>query len=89
LNAQHPPPPPSYPPSSAAGRTARGATGTGRALLFLLPEELGFIKFLRAAKVGMTEYEFPEKKVANVQVRGEAGGASCVMAGGLSPAPPS
>jgi ATP-dependent RNA helicase DDX18/HAS1 len=52
---------------SPPGRTARGATGSGRALLFLLPEELGFIKYLRAAKVSMTEYEFPEKKVANVQ----------------------
>jgi ATP-dependent RNA helicase DDX18/HAS1 len=49
------------------GRTARGATGKGRALLFLLPEELGFLKYLRAAKVSMTEYDFPDKKVANVQ----------------------
>ena len=47
---------------------ARGATGAGRALLFLLPEELGFLKYLRAAKCAMNEYEFPEKKVANVQV---------------------
>lgn len=50
------------------GRTARGASGTGRALLFLLPEELGFLKYLRAARVTMNEYEFPDKKVANVQV---------------------
>jgi hypothetical protein len=41
----------------------------GRALLFLLPEELGFLKYLRAAKVAMNEYEFPDKKVAQVQVR--------------------
>ena len=26
------------------GRTARGNAGTGRALLFLLPEEVGFLK---------------------------------------------
>ena len=33
------------------GRTAR-AGGRGHALLFLLPEELGFLKFLKHAKVG-------------------------------------
>lgn len=42
------------------GRTARGASGSGKALLFLLPEELGFLKYLRAAKVALNEYEFPE-----------------------------
>lgn len=31
------------------GRTARGATGSGRGLLFLIPEELGFLKYLRAS----------------------------------------
>jgi len=51
------------------GRTARGASGAGRALLFLLPEELGFLKYLRAARVAVNEYEFPEAKIANVQVR--------------------
>ena len=49
------------------GRTARGATGRGRALLFLLPSELGFLKYLRAERCALEEYEFPEKKVANVQ----------------------
>ena len=49
------------------GRTARGATGKGRALLFLLPTELGFLKYLRAERCALEEYEFPEKKVANVQ----------------------
>ena len=34
------------------GRTARGAGAHGRALLFLIPEEAGFLKFLRSAKVG-------------------------------------
>merc|ERR1712216_1106142 len=33
------------------GRTARGANTTGKALMFLMPQELGFLKFLRAAKV--------------------------------------
>jgi ATP-dependent RNA helicase DDX18/HAS1 len=54
------------------GRTARGASGKGRALLFLLPTELGFLKYLGAAKVSMNEYEFPDEKLANVQVRGVA-----------------
>ena len=49
------------------GRTARGATGSGRALLFLTPEETGFLKYLKAAKVSLNEYEFPDNKVANVQ----------------------
>ena len=50
------------------GRTARGATGSGRALLFLTPEETGFLRYLKAAaKVTLNEYEFPTSKVANVQ----------------------
>ena len=49
------------------GRTARGAAGSGRALLFLTPEETGFLRYLKAAKVVLNEYEFPTHKVANVQ----------------------
>ena len=49
------------------GRTARGTDGKGRALLFLIPEELAFLKYLKAAKVPLNEYEFPTKKIANVQ----------------------
>ena len=48
------------------GRTGRGAKGTGRALLFLTPEETGFLRYLRTAKVKLSEYEFPTGKVANV-----------------------
>jgi ATP-dependent RNA helicase DDX18/HAS1 len=48
------------------GRTARAASG-GKALLFLLPEELGFLRYLKAAKVPLNEYEFPQSKIANVQ----------------------
>ena len=33
------------------GRTARGSQGRGHALLFLLPEELGFLRYLKHAKV--------------------------------------
>eukprot|EP00636_Phaeomonas_parva_P017263 CAMPEP_0118869390 /NCGR_PEP_ID=MMETSP1163-20130328/12716_1 /TAXON_ID=124430 /ORGANISM="Phaeomonas parva, Strain CCMP2877" /LENGTH=579 /DNA_ID=CAMNT_0006804279 /DNA_START=63 /DNA_END=1802 /DNA_ORIENTATION=- len=49
------------------GRTARGPSGDGRALLFLAPEEVGFLRYLRKAKVALNEYEFPTSKVANVQ----------------------
>lgn len=49
------------------GRTARGRDGRGRALLLLLPEELGFLKYLKAAKVPLNEYDFPPNKLANVQ----------------------
>lgn len=49
------------------GRTARGTDGQGRALLMLLPEELGFLKYLKAAKVPLNEYDFPPNKLANVQ----------------------
>lgn len=49
------------------GRTARGVNAKGKALLFLLPSELGFLRLLRAAKVPLNEYEFPEKKMAKVQ----------------------
>lgn len=48
------------------GRTARGTNSQGRALLFLLPEELAFLKYLRAAKVTLQEYEFPLNKIANI-----------------------
>jgi len=49
------------------GRTARGINGKGRALLFLLPNELGFLKYLKHAKIPLNEYEFPTSKIARVQ----------------------
>eukprot|EP00177_Eucheuma_denticulatum_P008772 GFKZ01015931.1.p1 GENE.GFKZ01015931.1~~GFKZ01015931.1.p1 ORF type:complete len:634 (-),score=107.24 GFKZ01015931.1:954-2855(-) len=49
------------------GRTARGVNAKGKALLFLLPSELGFLRHLKAARVPLNEYEFPEKKMAKVQ----------------------
>nr|XP_010923411.1 DEAD-box ATP-dependent RNA helicase 27 isoform X1 [Elaeis guineensis] len=49
------------------GRTARGEGGKGHALLFLLPEELQFLCYLKEAKVPVKEYEFNEKKVPNLQ----------------------
>ncbi|KAJ1726261.1 ATP-dependent RNA helicase [Coemansia biformis] len=48
------------------GRTAR-AGGQGKSLLFLLPSELGFLRYLKQAKVPLNEYQFPPNKVANVQ----------------------
>ncbi|KAL8045178.1 hypothetical protein ABFX02_08G096000 [Erythranthe guttata] len=49
------------------GRTARGEGAKGNALLFLIPEEVQFLKYLKAAKVPVKEYEFDQKKLANVQ----------------------
>ncbi|KAK9114728.1 hypothetical protein Syun_021525 [Stephania yunnanensis] len=51
------------------GRTARGEGGKGNALLFLIPEEMQFLRYLKAAKVPVKEYEFDNKKLANVQSR--------------------
>merc|ERR1712093_550102 len=48
------------------GRTAR-AGKSGKSLLFLLPSELGFLRFLKIAKVPLNEYTFPPDKIANVQ----------------------
>lgn len=48
------------------GRTAR-AGKSGKSLLFLLPAELGFLRFLKVAKVPLNEYSFPLNKIANVQ----------------------
>lgn len=49
------------------GRTARGAQVKGKALLMLLPDELGFLKYLKASKVALNEYEFSASKIANVE----------------------
>lgn len=49
------------------GRTARGANGKGRSLMFLQPNEVGFLSYLKEAKVPIVEYEFPMKKIVNVQ----------------------
>ncbi|KAF9160150.1 ATP-dependent RNA helicase [Actinomortierella ambigua] len=48
------------------GRTARAGT-KGKSLLFLLPSELGFLRYLKHAKVPLNEYQFPTSKIANVQ----------------------
>ncbi|XP_026191828.1 ATP-dependent RNA helicase HAS1 [Cyclospora cayetanensis] len=51
------------------GRTARGAGGKGKALMFLMPEEIGFLRYLRQAGVPLNEYSFPSSKLANVQTQ--------------------
>ncbi|KAK4595124.1 hypothetical protein RGQ29_018759 [Quercus rubra] len=49
------------------GRTARGEGAVGNALIFLIPEELQLLRLLKAEKVHVKEYEFDQKKLANVQ----------------------
>lgn len=49
------------------GRTARGEGGQGHALLILRPEELGFLHYLKEAKVPLQEFDFCWNKVANIQ----------------------
>ncbi|KAK5653460.1 hypothetical protein OQA88_8946 [Cercophora sp. LCS_1] len=49
------------------GRTARGNNTKGRSLLFLQPNEIGFLAHLKAAKVPVVEYDFPKNKIMNVQ----------------------
>ncbi|KAL4616632.1 ATP-dependent RNA helicase DDX18 [Arapaima gigas] len=49
------------------GRTARGVNGRGHALLILRPEELGFLRFLKQAKVPLSEFEFSWSKVSDIQ----------------------
>jgi len=51
------------------GRTARGSEGRGHALLFLLPEELGFLRYLKHAKVPLNEYDFAKAKISNIQLQ--------------------
>ncbi|MEQ2248264.1 ATP-dependent RNA helicase ddx18 [Ilyodon furcidens] len=49
------------------GRTARGIDGRGHALLILRPEELGFLRFLKHAKVPLSEFEFSWSKISDIQ----------------------
>ncbi|XP_053733009.1 ATP-dependent RNA helicase DDX18 [Synchiropus splendidus] len=49
------------------GRTARGVDGRGHALLILRPEELGFLRFLKQAKVPLSEFEFSWSKISDIQ----------------------
>ncbi|KAK6927983.1 DEAD/DEAH box helicase domain [Dillenia turbinata] len=56
-----------YDPPDEPKVTARGEGAKGHALLFLIPEELQFLRYLKAARVPVKEYEINEKKLLNVQ----------------------
>uniref|UniRef100_A0ACB8G1H5 ATP-dependent RNA helicase ddx18 n=2 Tax=Sphaerodactylus townsendi TaxID=933632 RepID=A0ACB8G1H5_9SAUR len=49
------------------GRTARGINGRGHALLILRPEELGFLRYLKQARVPLNEFEFSWTKISDIQ----------------------
>ncbi|XP_065211569.1 probable ATP-dependent RNA helicase pitchoune [Planococcus citri] len=49
------------------GRTARGANASGQALLILRSEELGFLRYLKQAKIPLNEYNISWSKVTDVQ----------------------
>ncbi|XP_039300027.1 probable ATP-dependent RNA helicase pitchoune [Nilaparvata lugens] len=51
------------------GRTARGEGGRGSALLILRPEELGFLRYLKQARVPLNEFEFSWNKIADIQLQ--------------------
>ncbi|KAL8784060.1 MAG: hypothetical protein Q9213_004187 [Squamulea squamosa] len=48
------------------GRTARGSS-KGRSLMFLQPSEVGFLKHLKEARVPLVEFDFPAKRIMNIQ----------------------
>ena len=55
------------------GRTGRGVNGKGKAIIFLLPSEIGFLKYLKKEELEMNEFRFPriesfrlQKKVASL-----------------------
>ncbi|KAG8737533.1 ATP-dependent RNA helicase [Ceratobasidium sp. 414] len=50
------------------GRTAR-AGKAGKSLMFLLESELGFLRYLKEARVPLNEFSFPADKIANVQAQ--------------------
>ncbi|KPM45707.1 ATP-dependent RNA helicase HAS1 [Neonectria ditissima] len=49
------------------GRTARGNNSKGRSLMFLQPNEVGFLSHLKSARVPVVEFDFPANKIVNVQ----------------------
>lgn len=49
------------------GRTARGEGGIGRALLFLRPEEVGFLDDLKEAKIPVEKFNFDWSKLLDIQ----------------------
>jgi ATP-dependent RNA helicase DDX18/HAS1 len=54
------------------GRTARGADGTGNALLLLYPSELGVLDKLKENEVKINECEFDLEKLIDIQDKFES-----------------
>ncbi|KAL7043703.1 hypothetical protein ACKWTF_001631 [Chironomus riparius] len=54
------------------GRTARGEGSSGHALLILRQEEVGFLRYLKQAKVPLNEFEFSWSKIADIQLQLES-----------------
>lgn len=50
------------------GCTAR-ARKVGKSLLFLMESELGFLRYLKEAKVPLDEFVFPKDRIENVQTQ--------------------
>jgi ATP-dependent RNA helicase DDX18/HAS1 len=49
------------------GRTARGAEKKGKALLVLIPCEVGLVRYLKSQKININEFQFEERKLRQVQ----------------------
>jgi len=64
------------------GRTARGEGGRGHALLILRPEELGFLRYLKQARIPLNEFEFSWNKIADIQLQ-VSGVISCPVLSNL------
>ena len=43
------------------------SNGKGKSLLFLQPSEVGFLSHLKEARVPLVEFEFPAKRIFNIQ----------------------
>ncbi|KAL3189457.1 hypothetical protein MRX96_002766 [Rhipicephalus microplus] len=57
------------PRSTSTGWVVRreARVAVGHALLILRPEEVGFLRYLKVAKVPLQEFEFSWAKIANIQ----------------------
>lgn len=53
------------------GRTARGGSN-GNALLMLLPDEIGYLWYLKQAKIPLNEYNIQWDKLSNIQMQIES-----------------
>ena len=55
------------PPLQAGNTNLIQSDGKGKSLLFLQPSEVGFLRHLKEARVPLVEFEFPAKRIFNVQ----------------------